>query len=344
MPNFARSILVVGMLVFSPWVLAQGDLGSISGMVSDSNHAVVPGAPIQVKSVQTGAIYKATSSSTGNYTLGPLPAGTYDLFIVMPGFITYRKPGVVIQGGQKLRLDIPLAEAQLNTLGDGREFYTDIRGVHSVPSGPAPRTPDGKPDFTGVWHAVRDADPNAEISAEKPPALPWAAAIAKERTQGNGKDSPGVRCLPNNLQPMSATWVNKLVQTPVLLLIFSEGNTPPFRQIFLDRGHPADLDPTWLGHSTGKWEGDTLVVDTFGFNDKAWIVPGNFPHTEKLRMITRIRRPDLGHLELEITYEDPGTFTKPWKVRQVAELAPGEEIWEYICNENNQDAEHMVGK
>ena len=344
MPNFARSILVVGMLVFSPWVLAQGDLGSISGMVSDSNHAVVPGAPIQVKSVQTGATYKATSSSTGNYTLGPLPAGTYDLFIVMPGFITYRKLGIVIQGGQKLRLDIPLAEAQLNTLGDGREFYTDIRGVHSVPSGPAPRTSDGKPDFTGVWHAVRDADPDAEISAEKPPALPWAAAIAKERTEGNGKDSPGVRCLPNNVQPMSATWVNKLVQTPVLLLIFSEGNTPPFRQIFLDRGHPADLDPTWLGHSTGKWEGDTLVVDTFGFNDKAWIAPGNFPHTEKLRMITRIRRPDLGHLELEITYEDPGTFTKPWKVRQVADLAPGEEIWEYICNENNQDAEHMVGK
>jgi len=143
MPNFARSILVVGMLVFSPWVLAQGDLGSISGMVSDTNHAIVPGTPIQVKNVQTGATYKATSSSTGDYTLGPLPAGTYDLFIVMPGFITYRKPGIVIQGGQKLRLDIPLAEAQLNTLGDGREFYTNIRGVHSVPSGPAPRTPDG---------------------------------------------------------------------------------------------------------------------------------------------------------------------------------------------------------
>src|SRR5262249_20605027 len=122
MPNSARSILIVGMLlVFSPWLPAQGDLGSISGMLSDTNHAVVPGAPSQVKNVQTGAISKATSSSTGNYTLGPLPAGTYDLFIVMPGFITYRKPGIVIQGGQKLRLDIPLAEAQLNTLGDGRE-------------------------------------------------------------------------------------------------------------------------------------------------------------------------------------------------------------------------------
>ena len=343
MPNSARSILIVGMLVFSPWVLAQGNLGSISGMVSDSYHAMVPGAPIQLKNVQTEAMYKATSSPTGNYTLEQLPAGTYDLFIVMPGFLTYRKPGVLVQAGQKLRLDIQLAEQQLNTLGDGREFYKDIRGAHSVPSGPAPRTPDGKPDFTGVWHPVRDADPNAEISAEKPPVLAAAAAIAKERTDNNGKDSPGVHCLPGSPQLMSAIWLNKVVQTPVLLLIISEGNNPAFRQIFLDRGHPADLDPTWLGHSIGKWEGDTLVVDTTGFNDKSWM-PGNFPHTEKLHMTVRIRRPDLGHLEFETTYEDTGTLAKPWKVRQVADLAPDEEIWEYICNENNQDAEHMVGK
>src|SRR5437016_13226491 len=104
MPNFARSILVVAMLVFSPWVLAQGDLGSISGMVSDSDHAVVPGALIQVKSVQTGATYKATSASTGNYTLGPLPTGTQDLFKLIPAVITYRKPSNVVLRAQKLPL------------------------------------------------------------------------------------------------------------------------------------------------------------------------------------------------------------------------------------------------
>jgi hypothetical protein len=345
MPNPASSIFLMGMLAFSPWPLAQTDRGSINGVVSDADHAIVPGAPIQVKNGQTGAVYKTTSSSTGNYTLEQLPPGTYDLFVIMPAFAPYKKPGIVVQAGQELRLDIQLEDTgALNTLGDGRDFFNDIRGVHPVPSGLTPRTPDGKPDFSGVWHALRDADPDAEITAEKPPALPWAAAIAKERTESNGKDSPGVRCLPTSVQLMSLFWLNKVVQTPTLLLIISEGAVPAFRQIFLDGRHPADLDPTWLGYSTGKWEGDTLVVDTIAFNDKAWIAPGNFPHTEKLRMTTRIRRPDLGHLEFETTYDDPGTFTKLWKVRQAADLAPGEEIWEYICNENNQDAEHMVGK
>src|SRR5438874_847678 len=104
MPNLASSIFVVGMLAFSPWLLAQSDLGSIDGVVSDPDRAIVSGAPIQVKNVQTGAVYKATSSSTGNYTLAQLPPGTYDLFVLMPSFATYRKPGVVIQA-QKLRLD-----------------------------------------------------------------------------------------------------------------------------------------------------------------------------------------------------------------------------------------------
>src|SRR5436309_15600805 len=179
MPNPASSIFIVGMRSLWPWLLAQGDLASMDRVVSDPDHAIVSRTPIQVKNVQTGAIYKATSSSTGNYTLGQLPPGTYDLFVVMPSFATYRKPGVVIQA-QKLRLDIQLEDTgALNTLGDGRAFFNDIRGVHEVPSGPAPRTPDGKPDFSAVWHAMRDADPDAEIAAEKPPALSWAAALAK---------------------------------------------------------------------------------------------------------------------------------------------------------------------
>src|SRR2546427_12666847 len=104
MPNHASSIFIGGMLSLSPWLLAQGDLGSIDGVVSDPDRAIVSGGPIQVTNVQTGAIYKAASSSTGNYTLGQLPPGTYDLFVVMPSLATYRKPGVVMRAGQKFSL------------------------------------------------------------------------------------------------------------------------------------------------------------------------------------------------------------------------------------------------
>src|SRR5947199_8554047 len=130
MPNPASSIFIVGMLSLSPWLLAQVDLGSMDGVVSDPDRAIVSGAPIQVKNVQTGAIYKAASSSTGNYTLGQLPPGTYDLFVVMPSFATYRKPGVVIQA-QKLRLDIQLEDTgALYTFGDGHDIFNDILAVH----------------------------------------------------------------------------------------------------------------------------------------------------------------------------------------------------------------------
>src|SRR5437867_11701821 len=235
MLNRAGSIFVLGMLAFSPWLLAQSDLGAIDGVVSDPDRGIVSGAPIQVKNVQTGAVYKATSSSTGNYTLAQLPPGTYELFVVMPSFATYRKPGVVIQAEQKLRLDIQLEDTGAqNTLGDGRAFYNDIRRVHEVPSGPAPRTPHGRPDFSAVWHAMRDADPDAEIAAEKPPAMPWAAALAKKRTESNGKASPGVRCLPTSVQLMSLFWLNKVVQTPTMLLLFIVVAVPSVRQLFLD--------------------------------------------------------------------------------------------------------------
>jgi len=110
---------------------------------------------------------------------------------------------------------------------------------------------------------------------------------------------------------------------------------PPFRQIFMDgREHPKEADPKWKGHSIGKWEGDTLVVDSVGFNDKSWLTDG-LPHTEQLHVIERYRRPDLAHLEIDVTMEDPGTFTKPWKLQMSFELAPGEELIEYVCAENN---------
>jgi hypothetical protein len=134
----------------------------------------------------------------------------------------------------------------------------------------------------------------------------------------------------------------KFVQTPTEIVVLFEGSPPGFRQIFLDgRGHPKDLAPTWMGHSTGKWEGDTLVVDTVGFNDRAWIDFNRTPQTEKLHITERYRRLDRGHLDMVITIDDPGAYSRPWKMHRILTLATGEEIQEYICNENNV-TQHLV--
>jgi hypothetical protein len=142
---------------------------------------------------------------------------------------------------------------------------------------------------------------------------------------------------------MHALDLAKFIQTPALVVVLVEYNVPGVRQIFLDgRPHPSNLQPSWQGHSIGRWENDTLVVDTIGFNDKGWI-DGSRPQTEQLHVIERFRRIDLGHMELEITIDDPGAYTKPWKMRRRLQLAPGEEIMEYVCNENNK-TEHYVGR
>jgi hypothetical protein len=127
--------------------------------------------------------------------------------------------------------------------------------------------------------------------------------------------------------------------------MIDENDVPGHRQIFLDgRSHPKDLQPTWMGHSVGKWEGETLVVDTVGFNDKTWLSLETSPHTEKMHLIERFQRPDLGHLRIELTIDDPEAYAKPWTIRRVSDLAPNEEVQEFICTENNRDVEHMVGK
>jgi hypothetical protein len=133
----------------------------------------------------------------------------------------------------------------------------------------------------------------------------------------------------------------KLVQTPGLLVMLIEDEDPAYRQIFLDgRPHPKDPNPSWYGHSVGHWEGDVLVVDRTGFNDRIWIDTENHKHTEKLHVTERYRRPDLGHLEIETTMEDPETMKRPLIIKTVSILAPEEEVQEYACNENNIDAAH----
>jgi hypothetical protein len=195
--------------------------------------------------------------------------------------------------------------------------------------------------LSGVWVEIDDPYP------ETPEVLPWAAALIKERSENNGKDAPHNRCLPGPPPAPggSAPFITKFVQTGSLLVILFEDN-PGFRQVFLDgRRHPSNWDPTWMGHSLGKWEGDALVVDTVGFNDRSWlggIGGGPVPHTEMLHMTERYRRVDFGHMDLGVTFEDPGTFVKPFHVNLKLDLTPQEELMEFVC-ENNRP-EHLVGK
>jgi hypothetical protein len=202
------------------------------------------------------------------------------------------------------------------------------------PAGPAPKMADGKPDLSGVWFSPRTIDPG------KPVMLAWAEALTKQR---NPKDDPEAHCLPAGVPRMNPfPW--KIVQTDKLLVLLFEGNIHSYRQVFLDgRRHPKDLDPTWYGDSIGTWDGDTLVVDTIGFNDKFWFDFAGHPHTEQLHVIERYHRRDLGNLDVDITIIDPGAYSEPWKIKRTSVLMNGE-IQEYICNENNQDEPHLVGK
>jgi hypothetical protein len=196
---------------------------------------------------------------------------------------------------------------------------------------------DGKPDFSGLWLQPKTVERGALEM------LPSAASIFRQRVETNLKDSPSARCLPMGVFLLGPI-LNKVVQTSALLVVLQE-ITAGFRQVFLDgRNHPKELEPTWSGHSIGRWRGDTLVIETAGYNDRGWLDADGHPRTEKLNVIQEIRRPDLGHLEIHTTINDSGAYVRPWTIKQVADLAPNEEIQEFLCSENNQDLAHLVGK
>jgi hypothetical protein len=315
------------------------DSGTIAGRISDTFGYAVCGATIQVKNTDTGALYKGTSQTTGEYTLGSLRDGAYELSVRMTSMKPYVRQEVAVRTRQPVRLDITLQDdVRLGTLGDGGRFFQRKRPA--TPVGPTPRMPDGKPDLSGFW-APGPTDPSED---EPPQGLPWVEAVVKERIANELRDVPTARCLPNGVTAQAGR--GKLVQTPNLLVMLLNfpGDT---RQVFLDgRVHPKELEPTWLAHSIGRWEGDALVVDTVGFNDKSWLsmLRNPYPHTEMMHVVERYRRPDLGHLELEMIVEDPGAFKKAWIVKRAANLDPTDEVMEYICNENEKDWKHLPDK
>ena len=195
------------------------------------------------------------------------------------------------------------------------------------PTGATPMLYDGHPDLQGVW--VLSGNPNLPSD---PAFTPAAKKLYDERKAAKGKDDPESICLPDGLVRMTPL-PYKIVQSPKMVVLLSEGNTHSYRRLFLDgRPHNLDLDPnTYTGDSIGKWEGDTLVVDTIGFNDKTWLDATGKPHSEDLHVVERYRRPDLGHLNIQYTLEDKTSFTKPYTFERTFTLAPGWELQEYVC-------------
>jgi hypothetical protein len=209
---------------------------------------------------------------------------------------------------------------------------------------PAPRTSDGKPDLSGLWQRISPKYARNIAADLKPDEVqPWAEALFQHRLEDFGKDHMAYQCLPWGPNYSNSERRAKIIQTPTLIVMLDEDLT--YRQIFLDgRALETNPNPSWMGYSVGHWEGGTLVVESLGFNDRTWLDRDGHPHSEALRMTERYRRPDFGHLEIEVTLNDPAVYARPWTVALRAELDTDTELLESVCNETNGGREHWVGK
>jgi len=319
------------LLIAGAAVLHAQANGSLSGVVYDPLGQPLGGAEVRVTAL-SGKVASTTTAGKGAYAIPNLPAGNYRVAVFVYGSRQFVQEGLAIGAGQAAKLDVHLKDdSQLGAIGD-TAIAASVIANRPVPTGPTPKFLDGHPDLTGVWAPAR------KIEEGHPEMQPWAAALFKERIANHMKDIPTSSCLPWG-PTLDVPVIFKFIQAPKEIVILTE-DVYPYRQIHMDgREHPTDADPTWMGNSVGHWEGDTLIVDSAGFNDKAW-TPMPYPRTERFHMIERIRRPDIGHLEIDVTVEDPGVYNKPWTFKMASTLLEGEEIGEYVCAENNQYAGH----
>jgi len=213
-------------------------------------------------------------------------------------------------------------------------------------SAPAPKTADGKPDFTGIWAATEGKYfQDLGAGGVDIPMLPWARALYQERKGNLQKGHPSERCLGHGVTDFDThATPRRIIQTPQIIAILYE-SYHQYRQIFLDgRPLPKPTQPAYMGYSVGKWEGDTLVVETTGLNDIGWIGMNGHPQTEATQVTERFRRRNFGHIDLQITIDDPKAYSKPWTVAVSGlDFVPDVELIESIC-ENEKDFSHMVGK
>ena len=227
-------------------------------------------------------------------------------------------------------------------------------GIPRTPDGkpnlaaPAPRTPDGKPEMSGLWHPEQNPYRFDVIQDLKDESLfrPEAQAIFQKRLDDFRRQDPVTHCLPGGMLENftgGAVQLYRIIQSPTVIGIIYESGF--HRQVFMDgRELPKDPNPSWMGYSVGHWDGDTLVVESAGFNDKTWLDRVGHPHSEELRVTETFRRSDFGHMQYRITYNDPKMLTRPLSIPLGVTYAADTEMLETVCNENNRDIDHLAGK
>ena len=274
----------------------------------------------------------------------------------------------------QIRVAVGIVSCVIPTLLWGQWLNYPTPGYPRLPDGkpnlvaPAPRTPDGKPDLTGIWGLpcpVRtaidfgfDGQPNVYCATEVaiPPEFtnigqglkdglpyqPWAAELVKKTRAANRPNDPLTRCLPTGIVRLHVfPLFRKIVQVPGLLVILNELNAS-YRQIFTDgRPLPVDPNPAWNGYSSGKWDGDTLVVQTTGLRDGLWLDTGGSPLTDAARITERFQRVNYGTLDIQMTVDDPKAYTRPWTIHITQIIALNTELLDYICLENERDVAHL---
>src|SRR5262245_55773387 len=206
---------------------------------------------------------------------------------------------------------------------------------------PAPRTADGKPDLAGLWEMIAAVRRPGDLQPAD--VQPWAQTLVQQRAENFGIDNPRYKCLPSGPSYSTGQGFKRILQNPATIDILQEDGTS--RRCHMGgRAMETNPSPSWMGYSVGRWEGDTLVVESNGYNDRTWLI-GGYPHSEALRMTERMRRTDLGHLDIAVTFDDPKAYNKAWTLRLSARLAADTEMMESVCNErpdNGQD--HSIDK
>jgi hypothetical protein len=258
-----------------------------------------------------------------------------------------------------------IASLLLSASADAQWLLYPTAGVPRGPNGKpdlsaaAPGTADGRSDLSGIWRLEAACPPEGcDDYAAAPefwnfgaslegglPYQPWAADLVKRRSGDLGRDDPVAFCRPAGaLRFLTFPPPRKILQLPGLVVILSERDVT-YRQIFTDgRPLPNDPEPSWNGYSIGKWEKDTLVVETIGLRDDTWLDRNGSPMTAGARVTERFRRVNYGRLEIEVTVDDLKAYTKPWTVTLKQLIMPDTELLDYHCMDNEKDAPHLVGK